>query len=138
MMRLSALLVMIFVAFSVPVMAQTETVLYTFGNTPTDGYEPAAPLLMDASGNLFGTTSGGGTAVLCPDPSGPNACGTVFELVNSAGNYTEKVLYNFTGPPDGDDPTAGLIADSSGNLYGTTGYGGSNLCGAPTCGTVFE
>jgi uncharacterized repeat protein (TIGR03803 family) len=138
MMRLSALLVMIFVAFSVPVMAQTETVLYTFGNTPTDGYEPAAPLLMDASGNLFGTTSGGGTAVLCPDPSGPNACGTVFELVNSAGNYTEKVLYNFTGPPDGDDPTAGLIADSSGNLYGTTGYGGSNLCGATTCGTVFE
>jgi hypothetical protein len=138
MMRLSALLVMIFVAFSVPVMAQTETVLYTFGSTPTDGYEPAAPLLMDASGNLFGTTSGGGTAVLCPDPSGPNACGTVFELVNSAGNYTEKVLYNFTGPPDGDEPVAGLIADSSGNLYGTTGYGGSNLCGATTCGTVFE
>jgi uncharacterized repeat protein (TIGR03803 family) len=138
MMRLLSMLV-IFVAFSVPVMAQTETVLYTLGNTPIDGYEPAAPLLMDASGNLFGTTSGGGTAVLCPDPSGPNACGTVFELVNSSGNYTESVLYNFTGAPDdGDEPTAGLVMDSSGNLYGTTGYGGSGLCGATSCGTVYE
>ncbi len=139
MMRVSSFLAMTFMAFSTPVMAQMETVLYTFGSTPNDGYEPAAPLLMDGSGNLFGSTSGGGTAVLCPDPSGPNACGTVFELVKSSGNYTENVLYNFTGAPgDGDEPTAGLVTDSSGNLYGTTGYGGSGLCGATSCGTVYE
>src|SRR5271155_4665906 len=95
MMRLASLFVMIFVAFSVPAKAQTENVIYTFGTTPLDGYEPSSPLLIDASGNLFGTTSSGGTAVLCPDPSGPNPCGIVFELVNSSGNYTEKVLYNF-------------------------------------------
>jgi uncharacterized repeat protein (TIGR03803 family) len=139
MMRFLCLLVLIFVAFSVPAKAQTETVLYKFGSTPTDGYEPAAPLLIDASGDLFGTTSGGGTAILCPDPSGPNACGTVFELINSSGSYTESVLYNFIGAPsDGDEPTTGLIADSSGNLYGTTDYGGSGFCGATSCGTAFE
>jgi uncharacterized repeat protein (TIGR03803 family) len=137
--RRAGLAVLIFATLSVPARAQTETVLYTFGSTPTDGYEPAAPLLIDSSGNLFGTTSAGGTAVLCPDPSGLNPCGTVFELVNSSGNYTEKVLYNFAGlPSDGFEPLAGLIADSAGNLYGTTAYGGSNFCGATTCGTVFE
>jgi len=136
--RLAFLFVLIFLAFSVPAKAQTEKVLYDFGSSPTDGYEPSAPLLMDGWGNLFGTTSAGDTSGLCPDPSGPNACGTVFELVNSSGKYTEKILYNFSGPPDGDVPMAGLIMDSSGNLYGTTGYGGSGLCGDTTCGTVFE
>jgi uncharacterized repeat protein (TIGR03803 family) len=137
--RLAILAVAVLAGFCGVVHAQTETVIYTFGNTPNDGYEPAAPLLIDASGNLFGTTSSGGTAVLCPDPTGPNPCGTVFELVNSSGHYTEKVLYNFTGPEgDGDEPVAGLIVDSAGNFYGTTGYGGSNFCGASTCGTVFE
>ena len=98
-----------------------------------------ASLLIDGSGNLFGTTSGGRTAGLCPDPTGFNARCNVFELVNSSGSYTEKVLNNFTGPPsDGDDPVAGLITDSSGNLYGTTGYAGSGLCGDITCGTAFE
>jgi len=139
MTRLASLLVLSFTSLSGLVMAQTETVLYTFGGTPADGTEPAAPLLLDESGNLIGTTSGGGTAVLCPDPSGPNACGTVFELVNSSGNYKENVLYNFIGAPsDGDEPTAGLIMDASGNLYGTTGYGGPNSCGLSSCGTVFE
>jgi len=138
-MRLVSLLVLFLVGFPVASKAQTETVLYEFGNTPTDGYEPSAPLLIDSSGNLFGTTSAGGTSVLCPDPLGPSPCGTIFELVNSSGKYTEKVLYNFTGPPgDGRQPLAGLIMDSSGNLYGTTGYGGSGLCGATTCGTAFE
>ena len=131
--------VLIFAALSVPVRAQTETVIYAFGNKPTDGYEPAAALLLDSGGNLLGTTSGGGTSVLCPDPSGPNPCGTVFKLSNSQDNYTETVLHNFSGPPnDGDEPLAGLITDSSGNLYGTTGYGGANSCGASSCGTVFE
>jgi uncharacterized repeat protein (TIGR03803 family) len=138
MMRLVSLFVLTLI-FSIPAKAQTETVIYTFGTTPTDGYEPSAPLLIDASGNLFGTTSGGGTAVLCPDPSGLNSCGIVFELVKSSGNYAERVLHNFSGPPgDGDEPMAGLIMDSSGNLFGTTGFGGSGLCGATSCGTAFE
>ena len=138
MMRLVSLFVLTLI-FSIPAKAQTETVIYTFGTTPTDGYEPSAPLLIDASGNLFGTTSGGGTAVLCPDPSGLNSCGIVFELVKSSGNYTERVLHNFSGPlGDGDEPMAGLIMDSSGNLFGTTGFGGSGLCGATSCGTAFE
>ncbi len=139
MTRIAFLLGLSLTSLSVHAMAQTETVLYTFGRTPADGTEPAAPLLLDGSGNLFGTTSGGGTAVLCPDPSGLNACGTVFELVNSSGNYKENVLYNFIGAPsDGDEPTAGLIMDASGNLYGTTGYGGPDICGLSSCGTAFE
>jgi uncharacterized repeat protein (TIGR03803 family) len=138
--RLAVLLGFSLPAFSPLARAQTETVLYEFGSSiPTDGFEPSGALLMDRSGNLFGTTSGGGTAVLCPDPTGPSPCGTVFELVNSSGSYTEKVLYNFVGPPnDGDEPLSGLVMDSSGNLYGTTGYGGLEICGATSCGIVFE
>jgi len=138
-MRIVSLFVLIFVTFSVSAQAQTETLLYDFGSTPTDGYDPLAPVLLDGSGDLFGTTLRGGAAGPCAEPSGPIACGIVFELVKSSGTYTEKVLHNFTGPPtDGDEPAAGLIADSSGNLYGSTGTGGSGLCGSNSCGTVFE
>jgi uncharacterized repeat protein (TIGR03803 family) len=139
MMRTFCLLVLSIVTFSVSTKAQTETVLYDFGSTPTDGYDPLAPVLLDGSGDLFGTTLRGGAAGPCLEPSGPIACGTVFELVKSSGTYTEKVLHNFTGAPnDGDEPEAGLISDPSGNLYGTTGTGGSGLCGSDSCGTVFE
>jgi uncharacterized repeat protein (TIGR03803 family) len=101
-----------------------QQVLYSFGSMPGDGYLPEAGLVMDSSGNLYGTTSGGGASVY----------GTVFELVNSSGTYTEKVLYSFTDTNgDGANPYAGLILDSSGNLYGTTAWGG-----ASNCGTVFE
>jgi len=114
----------------------TEKVLYGFtGFTGSgdDGSNPVAGLLMDASGNLFGTTSNGGSKNCAP------GCGTVFELVNSSGVYTEKLLYIFTGTGngDGEDPTADLVTDSSGNLYGTTFGGGSSNCFGG-CGTVFE
>ena len=107
----------------------TETVLYSFTGSD-DGVAPVAGLIMDASGNLYGTTSEGGVS--------PNHYGTVFELVNSSGSYTEKVLYSFTGGNDGVAPNAGLIMDASGNLYGTTSYGGGSTACAVGCGTVFE
>lgn len=100
-----------------------ENVLYNFGATSGDGLNPNSNVLMDSAGNIFGTTAAGGTANF----------GTVFELVNTSGTYTEKVLYSFAGAPsDGEYPT-GLLMDFSGNLYGATGGGGSK-----NYGTVFE
>ena len=96
-----------------------ETVLHSFG-TGTDGQYPYAGLIQDASGNLYGTTQQGGT----------NGTGTVFK-VTPAG--VETVLYSFGIAPDGYYPNAGLIQDASGNLYGTTYYGGTN-----NKGTVFK
>lgn len=103
--------------------AYSEKVLYSFTNLNGDGAQPQAGLLMDSSGDLYGTTFQGGSY----------GYGTVFELVDSSGSYTEKVLYNFAGQGDGAWPTAGLITDSSGNLYGTTTGGGVS-----GWGTVFE
>jgi uncharacterized repeat protein (TIGR03803 family) len=103
---------------------QIESVLHSFTGSPSDGGNPYAGLIMDSSGNFYGTTNGGGA----------HSFGTVFELVNSSGSYSEKVLYSFAGPSgDGQNPFAGLVMDSSGNLYGTTTSGGVNYGG-----TVFE
>jgi uncharacterized repeat protein (TIGR03803 family) len=79
----------------------TEQVLYSFANTP-DGANPVNGLVMDAAGNLYGTTFGGG--------GGGN--GAVFELSPSAGNWTEQVIYSMKSTH------AGLAIDGSGNLYG--------------------
>ena len=101
----------------------TEKVLYTFtgGN---DGGLPVAGLIFDASGNLYGTTGGGGS----PTCEGGNGCGTVFELTaKTGGGWTEKVLYTFTGGSDGWAPESALIFDSNGNLYGTA-FGGWQQC----------
>ena len=100
----------------------TENILYDFGSTSVDGENPQAGLVMDASGNLYGTTNGGG--------SGGIGVGTVYELVNSSGSYTEKVLYSFTGTGnDGAFPYSGVVLDPAGNLYGTTPFGGSTSYG---------
>jgi uncharacterized repeat protein (TIGR03803 family) len=109
----------------------TETVLHSFTSTP-DGFQPLAGLVMDASGNLFGTTSLGGVAVCCQ-----SGCGTVFKLDQRG---TETVLYAFAGGSDGDYPAAGLIMDAKGNLYGTTSSGGgsSGCLNYFGCGTVFK
>ncbi|HEY2444645.1 MAG TPA: choice-of-anchor tandem repeat GloVer-containing protein [Rhizomicrobium sp.] len=112
----------------------TKTELYKFKGPPGDGYRPAGNVIMDASGNLYGTTSWGGRAGCFAD----EGCGLVFEL---SSNRTETVLHFFNGEKrDGSNPSAGLIADSAGNLYGTTEFGGSsnNCNGANGCGTVFE
>jgi uncharacterized repeat protein (TIGR03803 family) len=115
--------------------AQTFTLLHTFTGAP-DGAVPIAGLVQDLAGNLYGTTQQGGiTGGLCAN-SGLNGCGTVFK-VDPSGN--ETVLYRFTGGTDGQFPSAGLVLDSAGNLYGTTQYGGpvTAACGIG-CGTVFK
>jgi uncharacterized repeat protein (TIGR03803 family) len=101
--------------------AQTFTVLFTFTDT-TQGWQPDAAPILDAAGNLYGTTQYGGTA---------GGFGTVFKLDTKD---NEEVLYSFAGEPDGEDPIAGLLRDRSGNLYGTTIYGGT----AGGYGTAFE
>lgn len=120
----------------------TETVLHNFANNGTDGIYPVSDLVFDASGNLCGTTSDGGSSGTGCGPG--DGYGTVFELTpGSNGQWTETVLHNFMdNGVDGNnpDPTSGLIFDGAGNLYGTTQYGGNNnpSCSAWGCGTVFE
>jgi uncharacterized repeat protein (TIGR03803 family) len=107
----------------------TESVLHSFFGT--DGFALECRLIFDGAGNLYGTT----------DMGGAYGYGTVFKLTpNSDGSWTESVLYSFKGAPDGQEPTAGLVFDAAGNLYGTTEFGGSKNCpSAPyPCGTVFE
>ena len=93
----------------------THTVLHSFTDGPEGGY-PFAGLIADSQGNLYGTTTW----------SGVSGYGVVFKLAPD-GAYT--VLHTFTGGTDGRDPTTSLIADSQGNLYGTTGYGGASDAG---------
>jgi uncharacterized repeat protein (TIGR03803 family) len=102
-----------------------ETVLYSF-EAGGDGNGPYGSLIRDTDGNIYGTTSGGGTSGGACLGYG---CGTVF-MLDPAGK--ETVLYNFTGGVDGATPQAGLVRDAAGNLYGTTFMGG-----AYNWGTVF-
>ncbi|HEX3429595.1 MAG TPA: choice-of-anchor tandem repeat GloVer-containing protein [Rhizomicrobium sp.] len=93
----------------------TLSVLYTFQGG-SDGSSPSFPLLLGSNGNLYGTT----------DFGGPSNTGTVFQLIPNGNAYTETVLYGFQGGTDGERVESGLIADSSGALYGTTGFGGKD------------
>jgi uncharacterized repeat protein (TIGR03803 family) len=113
-----------------------ESVLHSFDYT--DGASPDAGLIEDASGNLYGTTSNGG-AGLSSECEGCSS-GTVFELSPNSNGYTQTVLYSFcsqggTQCTDGAIPVAGVVQDASGNLYGTTEFGGAN---GIDWGTVFK
>jgi len=113
--------------------AGNETVLYSFTGG-TDGGYPEAGLIRDGKGNLYGTTFFGGLA----HPPCSSFCGVVFK-VDATG--VETVLYSFTGGTDGLNPAAGLMLGKSGNLYGTTGYGGDSDPTCQTgigCGVVFK
>jgi uncharacterized repeat protein (TIGR03803 family) len=98
-----------------------ERILFTFQGT-LDGANPAAPLVADAKGNFYGTAANGCTY----------NDGCVFQLSHPNGIWTQTVLYSFSGP-DGATPTASVILDSAGNVYGTTALGG-----AFNSGTAFE
>ncbi|HEY5093721.1 MAG TPA: choice-of-anchor tandem repeat GloVer-containing protein [Candidatus Eremiobacteraceae bacterium] len=110
--------------------AEHERVRYSFqgGN---DGSDPTGNLIADSSGALYGTTADGNAL----------GYGIVFKLTPSGSGYVESILYAFGGGTDGQRPMAGLIADSTGALYGTTYVGGNGLplCGTSIgCGTVFK
>jgi uncharacterized repeat protein (TIGR03803 family) len=116
---------------SVFAFGQTETILHDFIALP-HGAVPEASVIADSAGNLYGTTTDGGLY----------GFGTVFKLSPASGSkWTQTVLYNFTNASDGSYPTAGLIFDGAGNLYGTTTTGGA-FCLSFSCdgvdGTVFE
>lgn len=84
----------------------TETVVHAFAGG-SDGANPAGPLIIDAAGNLYGTTEQGGA----------DDAGTIFRI---APDGTESILYSFTDGRDGADPLCGLVLDTLGNLYGST------------------
>ena len=96
----------------------TEKILHTFNaGNGHDGAAPTGPVTLDANGNLFGTTVGGGK---------DRFYGVVFELsLNSKGNWQETILHSFTDGPDGGEPNCNLIFDSAGNIYGTGSTGGN-------------
>jgi uncharacterized repeat protein (TIGR03803 family) len=98
-----------------------ETVLYEFTDG-ADGEYPSGGVIVDQAGNLYGTA-----------PQTAFGAGSIFELVPSGSGWKFSVLYGFSNGNDGGYPVAGLISDSSGNLYGATSYGGVN-----GGGTVFE
>ncbi len=123
----------------------TETVLYVFkGRTYGDGGTPAGGLIIDASGNLYGTTAYNGTGT-CTLLGSVVGCGTVYELsppAQPSGAWTESVLYSFKDLTDGYFPQGDLVFDSAGNLYGATQFGGGKGTNCNSlygyCGTVFE
>ena len=100
--------------------------IHPFGSKAADGSAPMAGVIVDASGNSFGTTEyGGGNYTNCT-----LGCGTVYEVTSAA---KESVIYAFQGGTDGAYPIAALISDGSGAFYGTTSAGG-----ASGNGTVFK
>jgi uncharacterized repeat protein (TIGR03803 family) len=118
-----------------------ETVIHSFAGYPSDGASANNGLIFDGNGNLYGTTSSGGSSNNCGDQYDTVSCGTVFKLSpGSYGNWTEAILYSFQGGTDGCSPNPGLVFDKAGNLYGTTYLNGGNGydCFEGSGGTVFE
>ena len=105
--------------------AQTFTVLYSFQGQPDGGW-PHGSLIGDAAGNLYGVTDGGGIYNNCINGFG---CGTVYKWTKTG---KMVILHSFSGL-DGNFPSAGLVRDPAGNLYGTTILGGDL-----DLGTVFK
>src|ERR1051326_5729443 len=122
-----ALLVGGCVGTSIEASASSFNVLYRFCQEGkflcTDGKNPAANVIMDAAGNLYGTTSAGGAT----------GNGVIFELIREGKGHQYKVLHSFDGNGEGGVPVTQLIMDTAGNLYGTATAGGSNFGG-----TAFE
>jgi uncharacterized repeat protein (TIGR03803 family) len=101
----------------------TESVLYSFSGG-ADGATPAAGVIVDSAGNLYGTTEYGGGNADC----GSFGCGVVFKMAPaSGGSWKEVLLHTFDG--DGASPVEPLTFGSGDNLYGTASFGG---------GVVFE
>jgi uncharacterized repeat protein (TIGR03803 family) len=119
--------------------AWTESVLYSFKGG-ADGAGPNGSLVFDSSGSLYGTTWQNGLS-----GQALYLNGTVFKLsppVSGKGAWTKQIIHAFAASAtDGGFPTAGVIFDTAGNLYGTTAYGGSGLAcytSVQGCGTAFK
>ena len=118
-------------------LSGTESVVYSFGASASDGTQPQSTLVQDSNGNLYGTTTGGGAH------ASSGSGGTIFEIpadpstklptaIPSTG--TAPIVYSFAASSsDGNYPIGGLTIGSDGYLYGTTSAGGSN-----GNGTVFQ
>jgi hypothetical protein len=121
----------------------TETVLHVFDGD--HGSRPAGSVIVDAKGNLYGTTAYGGSGT-CTLLGGNVGCGLVYELSpaeKKGAQWKYSILYNFQGGKDGQYPVQNLTLDTTGNLYGATIFGGGfgTTCDAPYyryCGTIFE
>jgi uncharacterized repeat protein (TIGR03803 family) len=105
----------------------TYHVLHRFASYPTDGQTPYGGLVMDASGNFYGTTEFGGA----------KTNGTVFKLAFTHGHWKKTVVWDFPDWHEGALPNSTLVVDKAGNLYGIGG-GGNQGCGPYTCGVVFK
>ena len=113
----------VLVILAVPsAQAQTFTVLHAFFGS--EGTFPEGGLVMDAAGNIYGTTRDGGSGA-----------GNVYKLSYRHG-WLLNSLYNFQSGPDGVDPQSGVVFGPNGVLYGTTWNGGGNGC-TLGCGTIF-
>lgn len=123
--------------------AWTEKLLHSFASAGLwsalgDGAEPNGGLILDDAGNLYGTTYFGGYALAqCNGGVDGTGCGAVFELIKPANehdDWTENIIHRFVSS-DGAGPEAGLTWDASGNLYGTTLFGGGSRYPS---GTIFR
>jgi uncharacterized repeat protein (TIGR03803 family) len=113
------------------------TTLHSFDDY-TDGELVYAGLVQGTDGNLYGTTSAGGTSGLS-EYCGHQGCGTVFEISTDGGTLTTLYRFCLHGDcPDGSEPTAGLVQNTDGSFYGTTSMGGTSGACGPGCGTVFS
>ena len=106
-----------------PLTPWVETPIHLFNGN--DGANPyGADIIFDPAGNIYGTAYNGGTGGCT------GGCGVVYKLTPSNGSWTESVLYNFARGSDAQHPWGGVTFDQSGNLYGTTVFGGANGAGA--------
>jgi uncharacterized repeat protein (TIGR03803 family) len=114
----------------------TYSILHSFVGFASDGGDPFGAPIVDSAGNVYGTTTLGGTG----------DCGVVYRLSPTAGGkYKETILHSFkkfsTRNDDGCNPESYLVSDAAGNLYGTTNTGGggvSNTFCDNGCGSVFK
>jgi hypothetical protein len=114
-----------------------ERLLYSFcsAGPPScnDGVAPYAGVVIDGSGNLYGTTTQGGG-----NTCGETTCGTIFKLeLTRSGHWKHTVLYAFPNPAGGSFPTGGVVIDKAGNLYGATVAGGIGACSGG-CGVAYK
>lgn len=122
--------------------AQNERILHFFSGAPDGDLPTVGHLMLDGDGNLYGTTSAGGTGS-CKFRGSVTGCGTVFELTPASSGWTERVLYSFKDLADGAGPYGTLTLDGTTRIFGVTMGGGNRGC-VPLfwvfrgCGTVFE